>query len=155
MTPSPAASAVLAILPYLAFLLMLGLAALVAWLAPLTYRYIGDKRVALALVVLADNTAKVVAAIAQTVVRDLKDPSKPGFWDERAAQAARREAIAQVRILIPDMVATLKAVGRSNADIDHLISTHVEATVLALKDRAKTLPTHAPTATPSPTGDRT
>lgn len=152
MTPSPGASAVLAILPYLAFLLALALAALVAWLSPMIARYVRDKRLALALVVLADTVVKVVAATAQTVVRDLKDPSKPGTWDERAAQAARREAVAQVRILIPDVVATLRAGGRSNADLDHLIATHVEATVLALKDRAQPpLPAPAPT----PPGDRT
>lgn len=134
MTPS---SGLAALLLHLVPLLLLGLAALVAWLSPMIARYVRDKRFALALVTLADTTVKVVGAVAQTVVRDLKDPSKPGTWDERAARAARQEAIAQVRILLPDVISTLKATGRSNADIDHLISTHVEATVLALKDRAR------------------
>lgn len=68
------ASVVTSLLP----LALIALTALAARAASVAVRYIHDRRLALAVELAAYGAAGVVADLMQHVVRDLKDPAKPG-----------------------------------------------------------------------------
>lgn len=80
---------------------------------------------------LSHGAQGIVASLSQSVVRDLKDPNKPGSWDEVAKIAVKDAAILQLKQLYPQAVAEIS---KSNPDrVQELLGTFVEAAVLKYK----------------------
>ncbi|TAK27229.1 MAG: hypothetical protein EPO40_16530 [Myxococcaceae bacterium] len=132
MSRESIASALLILLP----LALTALAALAAWGTRAITRLIKDRRVALALEVIANGAAAIVADLAQHVVADLKDPSKPGDWTHVAAATVRVRAVERVKQLYPQAVA-LAAEALANPErINDLLGTVVERAVVDLKAKA-------------------
>lgn len=99
---------------------------------------------------------QAVAATAQTLVAEAKDPARPGLWDDRAKQAARDLAAHKIRQLVPGVDAALRAAG---IDPVAALGTAIEAAVLRLGHVAAALPSPAPapaaprpSAAPAPNG---
>lgn len=103
-----------------------------AWGAAAIRRRTADARITAAVDTLARGAEGVVADIAQHVVADLRDPGKPGTWDDVAKAAARRTAIERLRRLLPGDVAALE----SHVGVDaagELLGTLVERAVVRSK----------------------
>ena len=83
-------------------LLLMLVATLLRWLRA---RHV-DARVTSALDEGTGAVGRAVAAVAQTVVNDLKDPSKPGTWSKVAAATAKASA---VRIALSTLSAQTRA----------------------------------------------
>lgn len=132
MTRDTLASLATALMP----LALTLIAALAAWAARAINAHIRDRRVALAVELAAYGAASVVADLAQHVVSDLKDPAKPGAWNEIAATAVRKHAVARVRDLYPSAVRVLEQAAANPARVDDLLGTLVERAVVDLKGRA-------------------
>lgn len=80
---------------------------------------------------LSHGAQGVVAHLSQTVVRDLKNPNKPGSWDSVSKTAVKDAAILQLKQLYPAAVAELS---KSNPEkVQELLGTLVEAAVLKYK----------------------
>lgn len=116
-------------------LLLAALSALGAWAVAAWSRYIKDRRLALALELAALGAASIVAELAQTLVQDLKDPTKPGSWDQVAKASVRSTAILRLRMLYPQAVAVLTAVLRDPARVDAQLGALVERAVVDLNNR--------------------
>lgn len=113
-------------------LLLAVIAAFGAWAAAALRRWTQNARIAAVVDTITRGAEGVVADIAQHVVDDLKDPSKPGSWDAVSQAAARRTAIERIRRLLPGDVAALEAhVGLDAAA--ELLGTLVERAVVASK----------------------
>lgn len=123
------ASVVTALLP----LALIALTALAARAASVAVRYIHDRRLALAVELAAYGAAGVVADLMQHVVRDLKDPAKPGAWNDVAAAAVRLRAVARMRELYPSAVRVLEQAADDPKRVDDLLATLVERAVVDLK----------------------
>lgn len=94
-----------------------------------------DARVVAAVDTLSRGAEGVVADLSQHLVDDLKDPSKPGTWDQVAQASARATAMARLRRLLPGDVAALESsVGPERAT--ELLGTLVERAVVASKGGA-------------------
>jgi hypothetical protein len=117
----------------LAPLVPAALGLIVASLTPVLHRHITDRRVAGLMEILANVVAIGVANAYQTVVSDLKNPARPGCWDERAAASVKASVIQDVKQLLPRVVSALAAAGVK--DIDALLSRLVEQSVLELRTR--------------------
>jgi hypothetical protein len=124
----------------LAPLVMIALAALAARLGQTILAHVRDRRVALALELAAWGAAAEVANLYQTLVKDLKNPASPGAWDASVGAAMKSRAIAELRRLYPEVVATLQAAGRRPDQIEALLGSLVERAVVDLKARTTTLP---------------
>lgn len=131
------ASVVTALLP----LALIALTAFAARAASVAVRYIHDRRLALAVELAAYGAAGVVADLMQHVVRDLKDPAKPGAWNDVAAAAVRLRAVARMRELYPSAVRVLEQAADDPKRVDDLLATLVERAVVDLK---------TPPSSPSP-----
>lgn len=116
-------------------LLLAALSALGAWAVAAWARYVKDRRLALALELAALGAASIVAELAQTLVQDLKDPTKPGTWDQVAKASVRSTAILRLRMLYPQAVAVLTAVLRDPARVDAQLGALVERAVVDLNNR--------------------
>lgn len=113
-------------------LLLALVTALAAWAAAQVRRRTQDARVLAAVDTLTRGAEGVVADLAQHMVQDLKDPSKPGTWDQVAQASARTTAVARLRRLLPQDVAALESsVGPDRAT--ELLGTLVERAVVASK----------------------
>jgi len=123
------ASVVTALLP----LALIALTALAARASTVAARYIHDRRLALAVELAAYGAAGVVADLTQHVVRDLKDPTKPGAWNDVAAAAVRLRAVARMRELYPSAVRVLEQAVDDPKRVDDLLATLVERAVVGLK----------------------
>lgn len=119
-------------------LLLTALAALAAWGTRAITKLIKDRRVALALEVLANGAAAIVADLAQHVVADLKDPSKPGEWTRVAAATVRVRAVERVKQLYPQAVALAQEALTNPDRLNDLLGTVVERAVVDLKAKAPT-----------------
>ena len=126
---------------YLSPLLVLGAGAFCAWAGKLIARYIKDARYATALQVLATGAAAIVADFAQNIVPALKDPNKPGAWDDVAKAELRATAVERLKRLYPQTVALVHESLQDPSQVNSLLGTLVERGVLA----SKTTPTPAPT----------
>lgn len=116
-------------------LLLALITAAAAWAAQAIRKRTQDARIVAAVDTLTRGAEGVVADLAQHVVADLKDPSKPGAWDEVAMQSARATATARLRRLLPHDVAALESsVGPERAA--ELLGTLVERAVVASKGGA-------------------
>lgn len=131
MTRETLASLASALLP----LALLAIAALAARLTALGAQHIRDKRLAAAVQLAAYGAAGVVADLAQHVVDALKDPTKPGTWDQVAANAARGAAIGRVKQLYPGAVAVITDALKDPGRVEELLGTLVERAVVDLKGR--------------------
>lgn len=134
------ASVVTALLP----LALLALTALAARASTIAVRYIHDRRLALAVELAAYGAAGVVADLMQHVVRDLKDPTRPGAWNDVAAAAVRLRAVARMRELYPSAVRVIEQAADDPKRVDDLLATLVERAVVGLK-------AHPPGTPPPPT----
>lgn len=112
------------------------LAALAAWATRGITRLVSDRRVALALEVLANGAAAIVADLAQHVVSDLKDPLKPGTWSGVAAATVRARAVERVKLLYPQAVALAQEALANPERINDLLGTVVEKAVVDLKGKS-------------------
>ena len=117
-------------------LVLTALAALAAWGTRAITRLIHDRRAALALEVIANGAAAIVADLAQHVVADLKDPSKPGAWSSVAAATMRLRAVECVKRLYPAAVALAEEALAHPETLDELLGTVVERAVVDLKAKA-------------------
>lgn len=116
-------------------LLLALITAAAAWGAAAIRRRTTDARYAAAVDTLARGAEAVVADFSQHVVADLRDPSKPGSWDEVTQRALRQRAAARIRALFPDDAAALdRAVGADRAN--EILGTLVERAVLTQKGGA-------------------
>ena len=117
-------------------LLLALITAAAAWAAQAIRRRTQDARIVAAVDTLTRGAEGVVADLAQHVVADLKDPNKPGTWDQVAASSARASAVARLRRLLPQDVAALESsVGSDRAT--ELLGTLVERAVVASKGGAQ------------------
>ena len=71
----------------------------------------------------------VVKSTAQTVVADLKDPTKPGTWDEKAAASVKHSVLGELHLLSEKFRATLMAQGWTAGNIATLLKHTVESAV--------------------------
>lgn len=113
-------------------LAFLALAVLVAQGARALGRYIRDRRYAMAVELVALGAAGVVADLMQDVA-GLKDPSKPGAWNDATAAAMKLRAITRLRELYPGAAAVILAVVRDPAKVDDLFAGFVERAVIDAK----------------------
>ena len=132
MSRESIASALLILLP----LALTALAALAAWGTRAITRLIRDRRVALALEVIANGAAAIVADLAQHVVADLKNPAKPGSWSSVAAATVRVRAVERVKQLYPAAVALAQEALADPERLNDLLGTVVERAVVELKAKA-------------------
>lgn len=109
------------------------LSALVASLSKQIAAHIKDRRAALALELAGTGAASVVADLYQHTVADLKNPAKPGKWDEVTAAAVRLRAVALVRQLYPQAVTVLTQSVADPAHVDVILGHLVEHAVVELK----------------------
>lgn len=113
-------------------LLLALVTALAAWAAAQIRKRTTDARVVAAVDTLTRGAEGVVADLSQHLVADLKDPSKPGTWDQVAQASARSTAVARLRRLLPGDVAALESsVGPERAT--ELLGTLIERAVVASK----------------------
>jgi hypothetical protein len=108
-------------------------AAALAWLTNEIRLHVKNARLAKALQVVASLAFTIVSRISQTVVADLKDPSKPGSWNTTVAAAAKRQALDDLRAVGASVIPQLMSGGIKGAALDTLLESHVESAVLALK----------------------
>jgi hypothetical protein len=106
---------------------------LAVWLANVILKRIPDKRVAHALELIDFSAETVVAEMYQRVVADLKDPSKPGTWNETAAASVKAAAVTALKAHVPEAVALLTSCGRNPANIETILGAAVEKAVVDLK----------------------
>lgn len=131
MTRETAAMLVNALQP----LLLALITAAAAWAAQAIRKRTQDARIVAAVDTLTRGAEGVVADLSQHLVDDLKDPSKPGTWDQVAQASARATAMARLRRLLPHDVAALESsVGPERAA--ELLGTLVERAVVASKGGA-------------------
>ncbi len=126
-------------------LFLLGLAALVVYLVPLLRRRLKSKLAADALSALLAVAATVVANAEQTVVANLKDPAKPGVWDDSTKLAIKASVLADARALGAGPMRDLMATGLDPERVDVLLSQMVERSVLDLHARAPQMLTNVGT----------
>jgi hypothetical protein len=82
---------------------------------------------------LVKHGAIAVGSVFQTTVSALKDSTKPGTWDQRAASAAKAEALTQIRSMGREALDVLLKSGRSPEEIDKILGAIVESAVVDLK----------------------
>lgn len=116
-------------------LLLLALTAAAAWGAKLIATNIADKRLGAAITLAAGGAAGIAADLAQHTVDALKDPTKPGTWNEVAAAAVKLRGIEQLRVLYPFAVDTITRALRDPSKVDVLLGTLLEKAVLDLKSK--------------------
>lgn len=121
-------------------LLLTALGALAAWGTRALTKLIKDRRTALALEVIANGAAAIVADLAQHVVADLKDPSKPGEWTHVAAATVRVRAVERVKQLYPQAVALAQEALVNPERLNDLLGTVVERAVVDLKAKVPAKP---------------
>lgn len=109
------------------------LSALVASLSKQIAAHLKDRRAALALELAGTGAASVVADLYQHTVADLKNPAKPGKWDEVTAAAVKLRAVALVRQLYPQAVTVLTQSVADPAHVDVILGHLVEHAVVELK----------------------
>jgi len=114
------------LLPLLSGPLQVVLMALAAAVAVKIRAYVHNKTLADMLVTLDRYAAGAVADVYQRTVKTAKSE---GGWDQKAQQAARDAALAQVRQLAPAILASLKAAGE---DVDATLGQMVEKAVVEL-----------------------
>lgn len=117
---------------------LIGLA-LVAWGLRALSQWLKDRRVALAMELLAVQAASIVADIAQHFVGDLRDPAKPGAWDATAKATARVRAVERLKGSFPAMVALVREALKEPGQIDDVLGGLVEKAVVDLKGKGPTV----------------
>lgn len=109
--------------------------------------YVKDRTLAAKLVALNHAADDAVAFVYQTMVAALKDPNKPGAWNEVAQHAAKDAAVDAVRRAVPQLVAD---VGASGVDVDAVLSQKIERAVVDLNAKVGTPPAACPPVPPAP-----
>lgn len=104
---------------------------LFTWLARKVSAATKHQQLAHAIDLLASGAQGVVADLSQHVVQDLKDPNKPGDWDDIAKVSVRNTAILRLKQLYPTAVREL--VAANPAKVQEVLGTLVEAAVLKYK----------------------
>jgi len=108
-----------------------GLGVFFAWAKRKLDAATDNQRLLGAVDLLSHGAHGIVATLSQSVVRDLKDPNKPGTWNDVARTAVKDTAVLQLKQLYPHAVAEL---ARSNPEkVQELLGTFVEAAVLKYK----------------------
>lgn len=112
-------------------LLLAAVGFLFAWLKSKIETATENQRLRGAVDLLAHGAQGVVAELSQTVVKDLKDPTKSGSWDKVTQVAVRDAAIRKLREFYPAAVAELQ---KSNPEkTAEVLGSLVEAAVLKYK----------------------
>jgi hypothetical protein len=119
--------------------LLTALLGAVAYFVARAKRYAQARDIATATDALAVCARAAVAKTEQSYVRTLKDPSKPGEWNETAERAAFTRALATLRATGRAHIATLEDNGVPMADRDALLETLVEEAVLTLRANHATI----------------
>jgi hypothetical protein len=89
---------------------------------------------------IAGSAARIVALVYQEQVSLLKDPSRPGLWDEAAQRAARTRAMEDLRHAAPVALATLAELGYTPADRDAVCLQAIESAVVQLERQGPAQP---------------
>lgn len=87
---------------------------------------------------LQEHALNAVSLVYQRTVKDLKNPTKPGAFDDAAKAAALREATSRVERVAKDIVDALVAPGQSRSEV---ITQVIERAVVELESK-----THEPPA---------
>lgn len=87
---------------------------------------VGRKKVAAEY--LGNLASTVVSALAKEV-RDLKDPEKPGVWDEEMSRRVKARAISEIRKIGAQELEIVTGAVRGSASIDQFVEALVEAHV--------------------------
>lgn len=87
---------------------------------------------------LSDVALACVMSLQQTTVNSLKDPSKPGEWNDDAAQDIKSRAASKIRDLAGASIDELHRQGWSPQKVEDLISKLIEAHVLKAKTFSQT-----------------
>jgi len=111
-------------------LVLLALSVLTAWLTKAAREHIQDKRLATTLETITKLVATAVADAFQTVVKDLKDPTKPGEWNATTAASIKWNVIEGVKNTAPAVLEQLQQLGV--VKLDELLAQLVEQRVVAL-----------------------
>lgn len=111
--------------------------ALAARLMSLASKSIKDKRVALAMQLATAGAADIVADVFQHSVQALKDPTKPGRWDEVTAAAAKLSAMQMLRTLHAPAVQVLTQALNDPQRVEQILGTLVERAVVDLNAKVK------------------
>jgi hypothetical protein len=102
-----------------------------AWLQRKVSAATKNQQLLSAVDLIAHGAQGVVAELAQSVVKDLKDPNKPGSWDKVTQESVKATAIRRLQELYPHAIAELQ---QSNPDkVSAMVGTFVEAAVLKYK----------------------
>lgn len=125
------------IVQILGYLIPVLVPAIAAYLAAVILRRIPDRRLAQALTLVDYLASGVVAEIYQKTVADLKDPTKPGTWNDVAAATAKRTAMEQLRVVGANVISTVVACGMSPASVDGVLSQAIEKAVIDLNTRVE------------------
>ena len=134
--------------------------AIAAYLAAVILRRVPDSRIASALSLIDYLAVGIVAALYQETVADLKDPSKPGEWNDVAARAVKTAAMSQLRDVGSSVVEILIACGMAPTKVEVILSTAVEKAVVDLNTKVAppqtkvaltdvTIPPSTPVETPA------
>jgi hypothetical protein len=126
-----AAQALQLVLPLFLTLISVAIAYATNWVR--THFKITAQNAAVDAVQTAAETA--VSAIMQSMVASLRDPTKPGTWNEVAAESAKAAAIEQVRLLSAQALDRLKASNWSDAQRRALVEGAIERAVIIVKSR--------------------
>jgi len=102
-----------------------------AWLQRKVSAATKNQQLLSAVDLIAHGAQGVVAELAQSVVKDLKDPNKPGTWDKVTQESVKATAIRRLQELYPHAISELE---KSNPDkVAAMVGTFVEAAVLKYK----------------------
>jgi hypothetical protein len=85
-----------------------------------------------AVVALTNLANIVVTELWQTTVAQLKDPTKPGAWDDDAKRSVARGAIARLTSLGAGPIRALSTMGMTPAAVDALLKSLIESEVVKL-----------------------
>ena len=119
------------------------LAAIASYLAPLARRLFAQRLIGSAVELLGVLAATAVANAYQTVVKDLKDPSKPGVWSAEAAASVKASVLRDLRVLGAGALQQLETHGLGPAAVDALLNQLVESAVVDLEHRVSPTLPHA------------
>lgn len=93
-----------------------------------------NTRVRSAVVMLSTLIETLVGNAMQTVVADLRDPSKPGEWSAVAAASVKESVLKDLHVLGRQSIDALKSAGQINPEqLDKLLDRMLEAAVFKLK----------------------
>lgn len=117
-------------------LLLALLSALVVWASTAIRKHVHNKLAASAFEAIVSTAATVVASASQTVVEDLKNPERPGTWDDNQAALVKAHVMRDLKQLAAKPIEELKSLRSLDAEsVQKLLDRLVESQVGQLKPK--------------------